>query len=173
MKEERELVRNIRIEELTVLTGRLAASSTQQTSQLYPIDLKVGNGAVRNNLASEFYTRRIVGIHIQTSTHRQCYPFPHTWLQTITSFAQTLKQSDKKHIATMSIGHTHTVLVDNDSNVYTFGLNDSGQLGHNHRKDMNVSDAQAQIPLRVSAITNTVATAEMMWLKNNAKGPER
>jgi hypothetical protein len=173
MKEEREQLRRTRANEFSILSNPnilgnvMTGAPTHVDGYLNPVDLKVGNGAIRNNLASELFTRRVIGMHIASNVHNHAYPEPYTWLRTITSFARNLKQAQKKHINEIGVGQTHTVIVDHNHDVYTLGLNDCGQLGHNNRKDV------FGVPQRVSSIGTTVSTAEMMWLRSNSKAPER
>lgn len=60
--------------------------------------------------------------------------YPEGWLPTILQFAQELKSKENRLIEILAIGAQHTILVDDYHHVYTMGLGDLGQLGHNNRK---------------------------------------
>lgn len=60
--------------------------------------------------------------------------YPDGWLPTILSFAQELRLKENRLIEQLVVGAQHTVLVDDFHQVYTMGLGDLGQLGHNSRK---------------------------------------
>jgi hypothetical protein len=63
--------------------------------------------------------------------------YPDGWLQTILGFINRCVRSHRcvRHIA---IGANHTVIVDDQASVFTFGLGDLGQLGHSNRSSLNV-----------------------------------
>ena len=80
--------------------------------------------------------------------------YPHGWLRSVLRLADTLQgqtgqaagqggqtgqtvganSNSIKSIAKICVGAHHTVLLDDASNVYTFGLGDGGQLGQGTRR---------------------------------------
>ena len=62
------------------------------------------------------------------------FAYPDGWLGTMIAFGAQLRERDKKTMRRICVGSQHTIIVDDCSNIYSMGLGDTGQLGHNHRK---------------------------------------
>jgi alpha-tubulin suppressor-like RCC1 family protein len=61
------------------------------------------------------------------------FAYPEGWLRTIYFFGKQLKEKENRSIIQIAVGGQHTIIVDDLSNVYSMGLGDLGQLGHNNR----------------------------------------
>ena len=64
--------------------------------------------------------------------------YPEGWLSAVLKHVDTIytENSSKKSITKIAMGSHHTVMLDDMSNVYSFGLGDGGQLGHGHRHSL-------------------------------------
>ena len=59
--------------------------------------------------------------------------YPEGWVRVTMEAVDSLRLEHRKCITKVAVGSHHTVLLDDRSNVYTFGLGDGGQLGHGNR----------------------------------------
>lgn len=82
-----------------------------------------------------------------------------------------------KHVKQAAAGGAHTVIVTEDGEVWTGGLNDAGQLGHSHSAESVPSLQRVDLPDPVTAVTaghyHTLAltTAGELWVwGRNAAG---
>jgi alpha-tubulin suppressor-like RCC1 family protein len=92
------------------------------------LNLRIGGGYYRN--AHDKFNRYVIGFDLNFDLS---IAYPQGWIQTLIKFNQHLKQNGQKRLSHIAIGKNHTVLVDSTSGVYTFGLGDSGQLGHGNK----------------------------------------
>jgi alpha-tubulin suppressor-like RCC1 family protein len=81
--------------------------------------------------------------------------YPDGWLPTILSFVQELRVNEKRSIQHLVVGAQHTVLVDDFFQVYTMGLGDIGQLGHNSRKSYSS-------PKKIEQLQRFITTGETL-----------
>lgn len=51
------------------------------------------------------------------------------WLSPILKFCKYLQENEKKSVQKICVGAYFTAILDDMSNIYTFGLGDLGQLG--------------------------------------------
>ena len=100
----------------------------QQQQEL--LNLRIGGGYSRN--AHDKFNRYIIGFDLNFDLS---FAYPHGWIQTLIKFNQQLRQNGQKRLSQIAIGKNHTVLIDSNSNIYTFGLNDCGQLGHGNKRN--------------------------------------
>lgn len=63
--------------------------------------------------------------------------YPDGWLPVLLRFSQQLRVDHNRSILLVAAGAQHTLLVDDNYNVYSFGLGDLGQLGLNNRKSFS------------------------------------
>lgn len=91
--------------------------------------IRLGTEIARN--ARDNLTRFALALDITVDLES----YPQGWLRTMTKFAESLQKVEKKSISKIALGCEHTVIVDDYSNVYTFGTGDEGQLGHGNRKN--------------------------------------
>jgi alpha-tubulin suppressor-like RCC1 family protein len=70
----------------------------------------------------------------------------------------------KRSIHIVAVGSLHTIIIDNLSNVYTFGINDEGQLGFNNR--------QNQPTPRLVENTETLFKADAATLLSKGPAPK-
>lgn len=86
---------------------------------------RIGGGYYKN--AREKYGRYLIGLDLNFDIS---VAYPKGWTTSLLKFDEALRSSGQKRLSMIAVGRTHTVLVDTSSNVFTFGLGDSGQLGH-------------------------------------------
>jgi hypothetical protein len=61
------------------------------------------------------------------------FAYPSGWLSSLLEFSRKLRDEEKRSIAKIVTGSHHTVILDDCDSIYTMGLGDIGQLGHNSR----------------------------------------
>lgn len=110
-----------------------------------PADAIFGTGFMRNGLAK--YSRFLLAFDICFDLE---FAYPEGWLNQILSFGKLMKFGDKKSMCKVAMGSQHTVILDDMSNIYTFGLGDLGQLGHNHRKSYSKPRNIEKLPVYLS-----------------------
>lgn len=110
----------------------------------------IGEGVLKDGQL--FYSRCVAAVDIVDYSVTQAYP--EGWLAPMRKFAHELKVRDKKHIAHVAIGNLHTIVVDADSNIYSMGSSEFGQLGHGNRKNVSYG------PKLILGLRETLANAD-------------
>lgn len=103
-------------------------SEVSSISSIPNLQRILGSGYTRNE--SSKFERILISFNLNFDLS---FAYPNGWLKTLIDFCKYLREQEKKSIRKIAIGSQHTVLVDDLSNVYTMGLGDLGQLGHNNR----------------------------------------
>lgn len=98
------------------------------------------------------YTRLLYGYDVNFDLS---IAYPEGWLPQIVQFCKDHQEIRKQSVVKIALGSQHTVILDDASNVYTMGLGDSGQLGHNNRN----SYAEPKLLDKLQAILVPVETA--------------
>lgn len=97
-------------------------NSIQSVSEAHRL---LGSGYTRNE--SSKFDRLLLLFDL---TFDLSFAYPSGWLRPIVDFCRGM---ERKSVRKVAVGSQHTVLLDDLSNVYTMGLGDLGQLGHNNR----------------------------------------
>lgn len=111
--------------------GALSSLFQKEVAHLHSLPLQncsVASGFIRHGKSR--FDRLLLHFDIYFDLS---FAYPDGWLEVIMSFASKLKQEQNRTVLHIVVGGQHTVLVDDLSNVYTMGLGDLGQLGHNNR----------------------------------------
>jgi myosin heavy subunit len=88
----------------------------------------LSSGYLRNGVSS--FKRYLISFDVNFDLG---FAYPNGWLTTLLEFSRKLKEDEKKAILKVVTGSHHTVILDDCDNIYTWGLGDVGQLGHNNR----------------------------------------
>lgn len=132
LQEEYEHMNEIRSREMEILNYSTnhthAPPSVSKSPPNELLNVRIGGGYYRN--AHDKFNRYVIGLDLNFDLS---LAYPQGWIQTLIKFNQQLKQNGQKRLSHIAIGKNHTVLVDSTSGVYTFGLGDSGQLGHGNK----------------------------------------
>ena len=100
-------------------------SSIKSVSEAHRL---LGSGYTRNE--SSKFDRLLLLFDL---TFDLSFAYPGGWLRPIVDFCRGLREERKGSVRKVAVGSQHTVLLDDLSNVYSMGLGDLGQLGHNNR----------------------------------------
>lgn len=92
----------------------------------------IGEGVLKDGQL--YYSRCVAAVDVEDYVVAEAYP--EGWLTPMRKFAHELTARDKKHVVHVAIGTAHTVAIDEDSNIYTMGSSEFGQLGHGTRKNV-------------------------------------
>ena len=93
-------------------------------------DLSLGSASNGDGLTLTTMNILSIDVHEDISL-----AYPEGWLASVMRHVDAIytEGGSKKSLTKISLGSHHTVLLDDMSNVYTFGLGDGGQLGHGNR----------------------------------------
>ena len=69
-----------------------------------------------------------------------------------------LREREKKSIQKIVVGAHFTAILDDMSNIYTFGLGDLGQLGHNNRKSYSQPRKVESLALYLAATESSTGS---------------
>ena len=90
----------------------------------------LGNGYLRDGITK--FSKFLISFNLYFDLS---FAYPKNWLITIFNFQEKLK-NEKKNIIKIVLGSHHTVILDDSDCIYTMGLGDFGQLGHNNRNSL-------------------------------------
>jgi alpha-tubulin suppressor-like RCC1 family protein len=102
-------------------------------------------------------TRRVIGFDAYFDMNDV---YTSTWMKSLVDFIDRLKDEEKKSVSDVTIGGEHTIILDSNANLYSFGSGDSGQLGHNNRHNL------AQ-PSRMETMALTIHASEASFSANS------
>ena len=88
----------------------------------------LGSGYLRNGVSR--FERFLISFDVNFDLS---FAYPNGWLATLMEFSRKIREEEKKVIMKVITGSHHTVILDDCDNIYTWGLGDIGQLGHNSR----------------------------------------
>lgn len=88
----------------------------------------LGSGYLRNGISK--FERFLISFDVNFDLS---FAYPNGWLSTVLEFSRRLREEEKRSIAKIVSGSHHTVILDDSHNIYSMGLGDVGQLGHNNR----------------------------------------
>jgi hypothetical protein len=119
----------------------------QKSYQVAPIpsDATFGMGFLRSGIAK--FKRYLLAFDVCFDLE---FAYPEGWLNQILSFCKQMQNDDKRSLCKVVMGSQHTVILDDMSNLYTFGMGDLGQLGHNHRKSYSRPRQLEKLPVFLS-----------------------
>lgn len=80
-------------------------------------------------------------------------------MNTVLKLSRQLLEREKKTIQKISLGSHFTVILDDMSNIYTFGLGDFGQLGHNNRKSSRQPRQIENLAIYLAATDSNLVTS--------------
>jgi hypothetical protein len=102
------------------------------------------------------------------------FAYPNGWLSSVLDFSRTLRDQEKHIISKIVSGSHHTVILDDCNNIYTFGLGDLGQLGHNSRTSYPLPhkiDKLAQYLSSANSAGNSIPSALSSSAGKGSSGP--
>jgi Regulator of chromosome condensation (RCC1) repeat len=95
---------------------------------LHPCELRLGQ--ISSRQGHKRVSRYLIGFDV---TFDVGAAYPGGWIVTLMRFTEMLSR-EKRTLVHVAIGGQHTILVDDNSNIYSFGFGDHGQLGHGNRR---------------------------------------
>jgi len=116
----------------------------------------LGSGYLRNGVSK--FERFLISFDVNFDLS---FAYPNGWLSTILEFSKRLRDEDRKIISKIVTGSHHTVILDDANNIYTLGLGDLGQLGHNNRLSFPT-------PHKIEKLAQCIASAGAAATLNNA-----
>jgi len=130
-KQIRLMLREIQIRLVALRDQEISAVSDIPMNELY-----LGSGTARlSGSLSAKYDRRILSFDVAYDVE---IAYPRGWLNSIQTFSRDLKVNKKRSFYKVAVGSLHTIIIDNMHNIYTMGINDEGQLGHNNRQNQQI-----------------------------------
>lgn len=118
----------------------------------------IGSGYLRNTVNK--FERFLISFDVNFDLS---FAYPNGWLSTVLEFSKRLREDEKKIISKIVTGSHHTVILDDAHNIYTFGLGDLGQLGHNNRLSFPT-------PHKIEKLAQYLASASAAGTSNNTAG---
>jgi hypothetical protein len=118
-----------------MVSAEKGSLSTQLVDELSPLmTLHWSQCSLGSYFLSKYHMKRIQQLLlVYDFAFDLSIAYPHGWLRTLLSFATQLHARQNRRIRHVTVGSQHTIIVDDQNDVYAMGLGDLGQLGLNNR----------------------------------------